>query len=83
MWWQIVDYTLPYTTSQMRFFQNRLLFETSKVEVHASRSSDCATAVNKMMGMAVSNLLLENMDPIDRNNRMVTDFGSVYGPVAI
>lgn len=61
---------MPYTTNQMRFVQDRFYYETTGLENNPSRSIYCANAVNAMMGMAVSYLLVD-LKSIDRNKIMV------------
>lgn len=61
---------LPYTTNEMRFIQDRFYYETTGLENNPSRSLYCANAVNSMMGMAVSRLLLD-VETINNNTKMV------------
>ncbi|VVC39613.1 Hypothetical protein CINCED_3A004548 [Cinara cedri] len=59
VWWDVVTTLIPYTTNQMRFLQDRYLYDIQGLENNPSRSIYCAEAVNKMMGMAVSRLLMD------------------------
>jgi len=63
---------MPYTTNEMRYIQDRFYYETTGLENNPSRSLYCANAVNSMMGMAVSRLLLE-IEPLNKNMMMVLD----------
>lgn len=76
MWWEIVTTLLPYTTNHMRFIQDRYYYETTGLENNPSRSIYCANAVNSMMGMAVSHLLVN--EPIDRNKKMVNRIQLIF-----
>jgi len=66
----VVVTLLPYTTNEMRFIQDRFYYETTGLENNPSRSLYCANAVNSMMGMAVSRLLLD-VETINNNTKMV------------
>ncbi|XP_022176698.1 membrane metallo-endopeptidase-like 1 isoform X3 [Myzus persicae] len=72
IWWEAVRTLLPYTTNEMRFLKDRFLYETSGFENNPSRSLYCANAVNTMMGMAVSRLLLD-IEQIYRNMKMAAE----------
>lgn len=56
----------------MRFIENTYYYETTGLENNPSRSLHCAEAVNTMMGMAVSYVLVD-MKSVDRNTHMVLD----------
>lgn len=62
---------LPYTTNHMRSIQDIYNYETSGFEYEPSRSIYCANAVNKMMGKAVSYLLVDMEHTINYNAKMV------------
>jgi len=68
---------MPYTSNEMRFIQDRFYFETTGLENNPSRSLYCANAVNSMMGMAVSRLLLE-IEPLNNNMKMVLNLKILY-----
>lgn len=70
IWWEVVVTLLPYTTNEMRFIQDRYYYETTGLENNPSRSIYCANAVNSMMGMAVSRLLVD-IESIYNNTKMV------------
>lgn len=70
LWWEVVTTLLPFTTNQMRFIQDTFYYETTGLENNPSRSLYCANAVNTMMGMAVSNLLID-LESIEHNKKMV------------
>lgn len=72
IWWEVITTLLPYTTNQMRFIQDRFYYETTGIENNPSRSIYCASAVNKMMGMAVAYLLVD-LKSINRNKNMVVE----------
>ncbi|KAL4122253.1 hypothetical protein QTP88_014620 [Uroleucon formosanum] len=71
-WWEVVVTLMPYTTNEMRYIQDRFYYETTGLENNPSRSLYCANAVNSMMGMAVSRLLLE-IEPLSNNMKMVDE----------
>ncbi|XP_060862387.1 neprilysin-1-like isoform X2 [Metopolophium dirhodum] len=71
-WWEVVVTLMPYTSNEMRYIQDRFYFETTGLENNPSRSLYCASAVNSMMGMAVSRLLLE-IEPLHNNMKMVAE----------
>lgn len=70
MWWEVVTTVIPYTTSRMRFIQDRFYYETTGLENNPSRSLFCAKSVNLMMGMAVANVF-QYHKPLDRGKQMV------------
>lgn len=72
IWWEVVVTLLPYTTNEMRFIQDRYYYETTGLENNPSRSIYCANAVNSMMGMAVSRLLVD-MESIYNNTKMAAE----------
>ncbi|XP_060854532.1 endothelin-converting enzyme homolog isoform X5 [Rhopalosiphum padi] len=72
IWWEVVVTLLPYTTNEMRFIQDRYYYETTGLENNPSRSIYCANAVNSMMGLAVSRLLVD-MESIYNNTRMAAE----------
>ncbi|XP_022173800.1 endothelin-converting enzyme homolog isoform X2 [Myzus persicae] len=72
IWWEVVVTLLPYTTNEMRFIQDRFYYETTGLENNPSRSLYCANAVNSMMGMAVSRLLLD-IESIYNNTKMAAE----------
>ncbi|KAL5244166.1 hypothetical protein ACI65C_011576 [Semiaphis heraclei] len=72
IWWEVVITLLPYTTNEMRFIQDRFYYETTGLENNPSRSLYCANAVNSMMGMAVSRLLLD-IETIYNNTIMASE----------
>lgn len=59
MWWSVVEDLILYTTSEMR----QLYYDYSKtitgVDGSVSRSGYCTASVNKLMGFAVSYLIVE------------------------
>ncbi|XP_050537862.1 neprilysin-11-like isoform X2 [Daktulosphaira vitifoliae] len=74
LWWQVVSGLIQYTTNHMIFIQNRYIYETTQLENNPSRSLYCSSAVNQMMGMAVSHLLVEwetTNDSIQMMNHMM------------
>lgn len=60
VWWSVIEDLILYTTSSMR----QLYFDYSKtitgVDGSISRSSYCTASVNKLMGFAVSYLIIED-----------------------
>jgi predicted metalloendopeptidase len=72
IWWEVVVTLIPYTTNELRFIQDRFYYETTGLENNPSRSLYCANAVNSMMGMAVSRLLLD-VEPIYNNTKMAAE----------
>lgn len=59
LWWSVVEDLILYTTSSMR----RLYYDYTKmitgIDGSASRSSYCTASVNKLMGFAVSYLIID------------------------
>ncbi|XP_025418825.1 endothelin-converting enzyme homolog isoform X2 [Sipha flava] len=72
LWWEVVTTLLPFTTNQMRFIQDTFYYETTGLENNPSRSLYCANAVNTMMGMAVSNLLID-LEYLEHNKQMMVE----------
>ncbi|XP_066603000.1 neprilysin-1 isoform X2 [Prorops nasuta] len=59
IWWTVVDITVPHLSENLRNIWAIYIGKLMNVEVQESRSIRCASAVNKMMGMAVSYLYVD------------------------
>lgn len=59
LWWSIVEELILYTTSSMRQLYHDYTKTVTGVEGIPSRSSYCTTSINKLMGYAVSYLIVE------------------------
>lgn len=59
LWWSIVEELILYTTSSMRHLYHDYTKTITGVEGVQSRSSYCTTSINKLMGYAVSYLIVE------------------------
>lgn len=59
VWWSVIEDLILYTTSSMRALYNEYLKIVTGIDTAASRSAYCTTSVNKLMGFAVSHLILE------------------------
>lgn len=65
LWWSIVEELILYTTSSMRHLYHDYTKTITGVEGVQSRSSYCTTSINKLMGYAVSYLIVEKNFMID------------------
>ncbi|XP_051153405.1 endothelin-converting enzyme homolog isoform X2 [Leptopilina boulardi] len=59
IWWSVIDILTPFASKDLRKIWSYYLDEIMEVEIGESRSINCATAVNDLMGMAVSWLFVE------------------------
>jgi predicted metalloendopeptidase len=60
IWWSVVEDLILYTTSSMRALYNEYLKLVTGIETASSRSGYCTSSINKLMGFAVSYLILED-----------------------
>ncbi|XP_076763055.1 M13 family metallopeptidase neprilysin 5 [Xylocopa sonorina] len=59
IWWVIVDIVAPHSSDNLRRIWLNYVNEMTSVEIGESKSLFCATAVNELMGMAVSWLFVD------------------------
>ncbi|XP_050432624.1 neprilysin-11 isoform X2 [Adelges cooleyi] len=72
IWWEVVSNLLHYTTNRMVFIQNRYVYETTGLENNPSRSIYCSSAVNNLMGMAVSHFLVD-LESLNDTKKMMLE----------
>jgi predicted metalloendopeptidase len=70
LWWSVVEELILYTTSGMRRLYHEYTKTITGVEGILSRSSYCTTATNKLMGYAVSHLIVEKNFMLDTKPRV-------------
>lgn len=59
LWWSVIEDLILYTTSSMRALYNEYLKLITGIDTASSRSGYCTSSVNKLMGFAVTYLILE------------------------
>ena len=59
IWWSVIEDLILYTTTHMREMYNQYLKLVTGVDGISSRSAYCTSSVNRLMGFAVSHLILE------------------------
>lgn len=60
IWWSVIEDLIFYTTSSMRTLYHDYLKTITGVEGASSRSGYCTSSVNKLMGFAVSYLVIKD-----------------------
>ncbi|XP_026672989.1 neprilysin-11-like, partial [Ceratina calcarata] len=59
IWWVIIDIVVPHTPSNLREIWVKYINEITSIEIGESKSLRCASAVNELMGMAASWLIVD------------------------
>ncbi|XP_020284436.1 endothelin-converting enzyme 1-like isoform X2 [Pseudomyrmex gracilis] len=59
IWWVVVDMATPHSSQKLRDAWNEYVNKVMQVEIGESQSLHCASAVNQLMGMAVSWLFVD------------------------
>lgn len=59
LWWSVIEDLILYTTTSMRQLYYDYTKTITGVDISTSRSGYCTSSVNKLMGFAVSYLILE------------------------
>ncbi|XP_076683481.1 M13 family metallopeptidase neprilysin 5 [Andrena cerasifolii] len=70
IWWVIVDIVVPHSTQSLRKIWSNYITEVTSVEVGETKSLLCASAVNELMGMAVSWLFVEPSFQEDKGKKV-------------
>lgn len=71
VWWVIVDIIVPHSTNNLRKIWVDYINELTDMEVGESRSFYCASAVNELMGMAVSWLFVDSTFHEDKGKKVL------------
>ncbi|XP_014467305.1 PREDICTED: neprilysin-11 isoform X1 [Dinoponera quadriceps] len=66
VWWVVVDMAVPHSSEKLRKAWTTYVNKVMDIEMAESKSLQCASAVNHLMGMAVSWLFI---DPTFHNNK--------------
>lgn len=56
IWWSVIDIITPFASKDLRQIWTTYLDEIMEVEIGESRSMNCATAVNDLMGLYFFNI---------------------------
>lgn len=72
LWFSVVEDLILYTTTAMRELYYQYLKMITTLEGSSTRSAYCTRSVNKMMGMAVSYLIIEEEFPINTKPKVET-----------
>ncbi|KAG7197330.1 hypothetical protein KM043_018444 [Ampulex compressa] len=86
IWWVVVDIVVPHSSSNMRTAWSTYLKVLMNTEVVESRSLHCASAVNELMGMAVSWLFVDPSFPIEKGvkvHEMLEDIRQAFASLVL
>ncbi|XP_043461753.1 endothelin-converting enzyme homolog isoform X2 [Leptopilina heterotoma] len=86
IWWSVIDVITPFASKDLRQIWTTYLDEIMEVEIGESRSMNCATAVNDLMGMAVSWLFVERKfhnETEPKVKEMVDDIKEAFASMVI
>lgn len=84
LWWSIVEEMILYTETEMRHLYQDYIRVVTGLEATSSRQSHCTSSVNKLMGFAVSNLVVQKdfvMDMKPKVESMLTNIRKSFNHI--
>ncbi|XP_012536984.1 endothelin-converting enzyme homolog [Monomorium pharaonis] len=86
IWWTIVDIVVPHSSNKLRNIWNDYVNKLIDVEVGESKSLNCVSVVNELMGMAVSWLFVDptfHENKVNRVQEMLEDIREAFASLVI
>ncbi|XP_053997359.1 neprilysin-4 isoform X1 [Hylaeus anthracinus] len=86
IWWVVVDIVVPHTSESLKKIWREYINEVTNVEVGESKSLLCASAVNELMGMAVSWLFVDPSFHEDKGKKvfeMLNDIKEAFASLVL
>ncbi|XP_029037106.2 endothelin-converting enzyme homolog [Osmia bicornis bicornis] len=77
IWWVIVDIVVPHSSSTLRKIWINYVIEMTSIEIGEAKSLLCASAVNDLMGMAVSWLFVDPQFHEDKGKKVFEMMGDI------
>lgn len=84
LWWSVVEELILYTTSTMRHLYHEYTRAITGVESSSSRPPYCTSSINKLMGYAVSYLIIDKdfiVDTKPKVERMVSNIRKSFNNI--
>ncbi|XP_076238270.1 M13 family metallopeptidase neprilysin 5 [Calliopsis andreniformis] len=86
IWWVIIDIVVPHSSESLRKIWSAYINEVTSVEIGESKSLFCASAVNELMGMAVSWLFVDPSFHEDKGKKvfeMLNDIKEAFASLVL